>query len=210
MGSFSDLFGSKDNQKDLHEEAVKRIAEEQERQRKEIKETTGIDIKDLVLEIGQEISWIDIVNQVFRVLDFDRSDTTIDKNDQVHAKSLSRPYGYLIVESPILNQKTRLPIIHKDDFGLAASVLDGPKLKYCLTGDEELLVTYSPEHLLPGGFSGSPYHSLHYVITPRGTLDSYYSMNNDIHMAKPDPQKLFGPFVYQGEIRVQVNPDPKL
>jgi len=36
------------------------------------------------------------------------------------------------------------------------------------------------------------------------TLNSYYSVNNDAHMAKPEPQKLFGPFVYQGEIKVQI------
>ena len=89
---------------------------------------------------------------------------------------------------------------------LAASVFDVPKVMDFV----ELLVTYAPKHLLPKGLSGSPHHVLHYVITPRGTLDSYYSMNNDIHMAKPDPQKLFGPFVYQGMIKVQINTEPKL
>ena len=103
----------------------------------------------------------------------------------------------------------RLPIIHRDDFLLAASVFDEPKLAG-LVVDEEFLVTYAPKHLLPKGLSGSPHHVLHYVITPRGTLDSYYSMNNDMHMAKPDPQKLFGPFVYQGWIKVQINSEPKL
>jgi hypothetical protein len=75
--------------------------------------------------------------------------------------------------------------------------------------DKELLVTYAPKNLLQKGLSGSPHHVLHYAITPRGTLDSYYSKNNDMYMAKPDPQKLFGPFVYQGEIKVQINPELK-
>ena len=103
----------------------------------------------------------------------------------------------------------RIPIIHRDDFLLAASVFDEPKLAD-LVVDEELLVTYAPKRLLPKGLSGSPHHVLHYVLTQHGTLDSYYSMDNDKHMAKPEPQKLFGPFVYQGEIKVQVNLEPKL
>jgi len=102
----------------------------------------------------------------------------------------------------------RIPIIHRDDFLLAVSVFDEPKLATMVV-DEELLVTYAPKHLLPKGLSGSPHHVLHYAITPCGTLDSYYSKNNDMYMAKPDPQKLFGQFVYQGEIKVQINPEPE-
>ena len=198
-----------DLRKGDHEAAVQQITIAQERQRNKIKEATGVDVKNIVPEIGREISWADIVNQVFRVLEFDRGGTIIEQNNQVKAKSSFKPYGYLFVESPIMNQKVRLPIIHRDDFLLAASVFDKPKLAELIV-DEELLVTYSPKHLLPKGLSGSPHHVLHYVITPRGTLDSYYSMNNDMHMAKPDPQKLFGPFAYQGEIKVQINSEPKL
>jgi hypothetical protein len=196
-------------QKGDHKLAEQQIAIAQERIRAEYKETTGVNLRDIVPEIGREISWADIVNQVFRVLEFDRGGTIIEQNNQVKAKSSFKPYGYLFVESPIMNQRVRLPIIHRDDFLLAASVFDKPKLAELIV-DEELLVTYSPKHLLPKGLSGSPHHVLHYVITPRGTLDSYYSMNNDIHMAKPDPQKLFGPFAYQGEIKVQINSEPKL
>lgn len=198
-----------DLRKDNQEAAVQRIAAAQEQGRMKFKESTGIDIRDITPEIGCMISWAKIVNHVFRVLEFDRGGTTIGQNDQVEPLSSSKPYGYLLVESPILNQKVRLPIIHRDDFLLAASVFDEPKLAH-LVVDEELLVTYAPKHLLPKGLSGSPHHVLHYVITPRGTLDSYYSMNNDAHMAKPDPEKLFGLFVYQGEIKVQINPEPKL
>jgi hypothetical protein len=197
-----------DLRKGDHEAAVQKIAKAQEQHRKNFKETTGIDVKDIVPEIGKEISWADIVNHAFRVLEFDRSDTTIDQNNQVKAKSSFKPYGYLLAESPILNQKVRIPIIHRDDFLLAASVFDEAKLA-ALIEDEELLVTYAPKHLLPKGLSGSPHHVLHYVITPRGTLDSYYSKNNDMYMAKPAPQKLFGPFVYQGEIKVQINSEPE-
>ncbi len=196
-------------QKGNQETVLKIIAAAQERQQRKLKDIAGVDVKNIIPEIGLELSWIDIVNHIFRVLDFDRSDTIINQNNDVIAKSLYRPYGYLLVESPILNQKARLPIIHKNDFWLAASVLDEPKLKY-LSVPEELLVTYSPKHFLPTGHSGSPHHVLHYVIAPSGTLDSYYSFNNDIYMAKPDPRKLFGAFVYEGEIRVQLNPEPKL
>lgn len=36
------------------------------------------------------------------------------------------------------------------------------------------------------------------------------SFDNDVHMAVPAPEKIFGEFVYEGEISVQVNPVPKL
>lgn len=187
----------------------KMLATAQKRAKTKYKKATGVDVKDIVPEIGKEISWVDVVNHALRVLEFDRNDTTIDQNNQVKAKSSSQPYGYLLAESPILNNKVRIPIIHRDDFLLAASVFDEPK-PTDLAVDKELLVTYAPKHLLPKGISGSPHHVLHYAITPHGTLDSYYSMDNDKHMAKPDPQKLFGPFVYKGEIKVQINSEPKI
>lgn len=183
------------------------LATAQERTKIKYKEATGVDAKDIVPEIGKEISWADIVNHAFRVLEFDRNSTTVDSNNQVKAKSSLEPYGYLLAESPILNNRVRLPIIHRDDFLLAASVFDEPKLADFVVS-EELLVTYSPKHLLQKGFSGSPHHVLHYAIAPSGTLDSYYSVNNDMHMAKPEPQKLFGPLVYQGEIKVKINSEP--
>jgi hypothetical protein len=185
------------------------IAVVQERHRREFGDASGIDTHDIIPEIGREISWADIVNHTFRILEFDRSDTTIDQNYQVQATSSLKPYGYLLVESPILNQKARLPIVHRDDFSLASSVFDEPRL-VDLVVNEELLVTYAPKHLLPNGTSGSRWHVLHYVITPRGTLDSYYSLSDDVHFGKPDPQKLFGKFVYQGEIKVGTNSHPIL
>ena len=52
-------------------------------------------------------------------------------------------------------------------------------------------------------------HALHYIIVPRGTLERYYEFNNDEHMANPAPEKLFKKFVWNGEVCVQVNSDPK-
>ena len=199
----------KDLEKGNHKAAVQKISEVQEKYKRNFKEATGVDAKDIIPEIGKEISWTDIVNHAFRVLEFDRNETIIDKNNHVKANSSFQPYGYLLVESPILNNRVRLPIIHRDDFLLAASVFDEPKLAD-LVDSEELLVTYAPKHLGPKGLSVSPHHVLHYAIVPSGTLDSYYSVNNDAHMAKPEPQKLFGPFVYQGEIKVQINSEPTL
>jgi hypothetical protein len=198
-----------EKQKGNEKSVEKIIATAQERAKMKYKEATGIDTKDIVPEIGKEISWADIVNHVFRVFEFDKNGTTINESNQIKAKSSFQPYGYLLAESPILNNRVRLPIIHRDDFLLAASVFDEPKLAR-LVVSEELLVTYSPKHVLPKGFSGSPHHVLHYAITPHGTLNTYYSVDNDKHMANPEPQKLFGLFVYDGEIKVQINPEPKL
>lgn len=159
-------------------------------------------------DIGRDIEWTDIVRQVFHVLEFDRAGTIIGPSDTVKAASSSQPYGYLLVESPILNQPVRLPIVHRDDFLLAASVFDEPQL-LAVVEKEELLVTYVPEHKLPKGLAGVS-HALHYVITPRGTLERYYEVGNDTHMASPAPEKLFGTLVWGDEIRVQVNPRPEL
>ena len=199
----------KEKQKGNEEGVEKIIASAQERAKAKYKEATGIDPKNLVPEIGKEISWADIVNHTFRVFEFDRNGTIVNENNQVKAKSSFQPYGYLMAESPILNNRVKMPIIHRDDFLLAASVFDDPKLSN-LVEIEELLVVYAPKHLGPKGISGSPHHVLHYALVPSGTLDSYYSANNDAHFAKPEPQKLFGPFVYDGEIKVQINSEPKI
>lgn len=160
-------------------------------------------------EIGRDIAWTDIVRHVFRVLEFDRAGTIVGPGDTIEAASSDTPYGYLRVESPILSEPGRLPIVHRDDFLLAASVFDEPQLLRAVEGVEELLTTYVPEHKLPGGLAGVS-HALHYVITPRGTLERYYEVGDDMHMASPAPEKLFGPLAWRGEIRVQVNPNPEL
>ena len=102
----------------------------------------------------------------------------------------------------------RLPIVHRDDFFLAASVFDEPKL-VDLVNEEELLVTYAPKKVLSGGLAGDTSHVLHYVITPRGTLDRYYASDEDDHLATPAPERLLGPFVYEDEIKVQLNFEPE-
>ena len=185
---------------------VGRIQEAQERQRAILLEQ-GIDPSAVTPLIGRDIKWTDIVRHVFRVLEFDRAGTTVLADGTIKAATQHKPYGYLLVESPILNVKARLPIIHRDDFALATTAYDEPKLVE-LVEREELLVTYFPKHKLPVGFAGIM-HALHYVIAPRGTLEQYYEFNNDEHMANPAPEKLFKRFAWEGEIRVEVNPDPE-
>lgn len=162
----------------------------------------------MTLEIGRDCEWTDIIGQAFRVLEFDRAGTIILPADKVKAKSLFKPYGYLLVQSPILNQPVRLPIVHRDDFLLAASVFDDPQW-LAVTEEQELLLTYVPKRKLPKGMAGTS-HALHYVITPRGTLDRYYEVGNGAHMANPAPEKIFGTLVWDGLLRVQVNPDPSI
>jgi hypothetical protein len=98
-------------------------------------------------EVGRGIKWVDITRQVFRILDFDRNGTIIGENDKVIAASSNKPYGYLKVEAPILNQPIKLPIIHRDDFLLASSVFDDPDL-LASARDSDFLVTYAPKHKL--------------------------------------------------------------
>jgi len=196
-----------DLRKGNQESAVQRIATAQEQQRTKFKEATGIDPFAIIPEVGQDIKWTDIVRQVFRVLEFDRADTIVLADGTVKATVRTKPYGYLLVESPILNVKAHLPITHRDDFTLAASVYDVPQLAE-MVAQEELLVTYFPKHKLPMGLAGIT-HALHYVIVPRGTLERYYEFNNDKYMANPAPEKLFKRFAWKEEIRVEVNPDPE-
>ena len=59
-----------DLRKGDQESAVQRIAKAQERQLTKLKESTGVDVLDLTLAA-------DIVNHVFRVLEFDRGNTTM-------------------------------------------------------------------------------------------------------------------------------------
>ena len=189
------------------QEAVEHVANIQEKHR-EAFAAQGIDVRSFVPDIGRDIAWTDVVRQVFRVVEFDRAGTTIGPNDKLEAVSRMMPYGYLLVESPIMNQPARLPIVHRDDFLLAATVFDDPDMTE-LVEDEELLVTYAPKRNLPGGIIGVA-HALHYVVVPYGTLDEYYDFEGDAHMVNPDPEKLFGPLVYKGQIRVDFNPDPQL
>jgi hypothetical protein len=99
-----------------------------------------------------------------------------------------------------------LPITHRDDFLLAASVFDHEEFVDVIS-QEEMLVTYAPEKHDKRGYSLTPAHNLHYAIVPRGTLDRYYEAEGGAHTADPNPELLFGKFVYQGEIKVQGHPE---
>jgi len=160
--------------------------------------------------VGVEIPWKVIVRQVFRVTDFDRKGTRIE-NDKVIEPPLNTPYGYLIVESPMLNQPARLPLLHQGDFWLAASVFDDPTWSTAIA-DEELLTTYAPKKMHSDGLpttdrSGNTTHCMHYTIAPKGTLARYYEAGGGHH---PALEKLFGDFVYEGEVRVGVNRNPTI
>ena len=168
----------------------------------------GIDVDAIAVLIGKDIKWSDITRQVFRVLDFDRAGTRILEDETVEAKSSLTPYGYLLVESPILNLKARLPIVHRDDFTLATIAFDDAGGSE-LAAQAELLVTYYPERRLPGASIGI-HHGLHYVYVPRGTLERYYDFNFDEHMRNPAPEKLFKQFAWTGDLGVGVNLDPAL
>jgi hypothetical protein len=100
-----------------------------------------------------------------------------------------------------------LPIIHRDDFMLASSVLDDPDVMEANKSlNRELLVTYQPEKINKDGHSVTPAHCLHYALVPAGTLEKYYMDNK--RMASPEPEILFGSFVYSGAISVFMNTSP--
>lgn len=154
----------------------------------------------------QDISWPSIVGHVFRVLEFDRAGTIIDSSDLITPVDDFSPYGYLLVESPVYQIPFKLPIVHRDDFFLATTFFDDPKILRQFK-DMDLLVTYIPEHKTADGRIGIR-HALHYNVTLKGVLERYY--NNESHLLHPEPQKIFGEFIYHGEIKIGSNFDPSL
>ena len=160
-----------------------------------------------VPEIGRNIKWSDIIGTVFLVKDFDRVGTIIDAQGNVKARSKFKPYGYLHVESPIFTETIKLPITHRDDFLLVSSVYDDPKLSGQIK-NFELLVTYVPKNKLPGGLAEIT-HALHFVITPPQTIEYYYKIEA-LKDSPSSPEKLFVKFVWEGEIKVNINLNPEL
>jgi hypothetical protein len=159
-------------------------------------------------EVGRDIRWTDIIRQVFRVIEFDRAGTTVEAGNRVRPLSANAPLRISACPITYPQSTDRLPIVHRDDFLLAASVFDEPQFA-ALAKTDELLVTYVPKHRLPGGLAGLS-HAPHYVLTSRGTLERYYSVNGGEHMGRPAPEKLFGSFVWAGDIRVGVNTNPSV
>jgi hypothetical protein len=184
------------------------LATVQDKQRAQLADA-GFDSTGAIPLIGREIQWSDVVRHVFRVRGFDRIDTKFENEQVTRPPGKIGPYGYLLVESPIIKVPATLPINHRDDFVMAAHVFDDPR-GVDLVEQAELLVTYAPKNLFPSGLASGAWHVFHYVIVPRGTLDRYYSFDNDIHKAKPAPERLFGVFVYEGQISVKVNQNPSI
>lgn len=165
----------------------------------------GIDVDSFVPVIGQHIGWGQIERQVFRVLEFDRANATIGPDGYPKKIVWALPCGALRVESPILNQPARIPIIHRVDFLLACRVFDGPHLP----SSAELLVSYAPKGKTLG-FLPSLAHFLHFVVCRRGTLESYYDDKDRDHVRYPNLDKLFGKLRYSyaslDQIKVTVHP----
>lgn len=184
------------------------IKELQDEQRLALK-VNDLDYSNTMPEIGNGITWDSVLSMAFRVTDFDKNDTHITDRGEVKAASPHQPYGYLLVESPMLNQAVALPIVHRDDFMLASSVLDDPDVMETNESlGRELLVTYQPEETTKDGRSTTSAHCLHYALVPRGILESYYS--DDKRMSRPQPELLFGRFVYSGAISVFMNTAPRV
>jgi hypothetical protein len=155
-------------------------------------------------EIGKIISWYDSINMIFRIINFDDNGTKIDLNGIVKAKSLFKPYGYLAVTNPNSSEVYQLPIIHKDDYLLIEQFFTDPKFKKTVD-ENEILVVYRPKNIHASGLAGFD-RCLHYVITPRGTIESFY----DKYGLFPDEkiiEKLFVKFSW-GMIQVEINKNP--
>jgi hypothetical protein len=158
------------------------------------------------LEIGTDIKWTEVVGHAFRVIDFDRNGTTIDKNGKVMNPNRFLPYGYLLVESPVLNGPARLPIIHRDDFRLAVNAFDLSSTADSAK-ENELLITYLPKDNLPEGIPGFA-HAIHFAITKKHTLERYYQITS--RKVNPEPQRIFAKVGWEGELKVEVNLNPSL
>lgn len=67
----------------------------------------------------------------------------------------------------------------------------------------EVSRTASTEAIVAAYRRLTPAHCLHYLFCPRGTLERYYlnTVEGDRRIARPEPETLFGPLAYHGEIR---------
>jgi hypothetical protein len=120
------------------------------------------------------------------------------KNDRAVQSNPFKPYGHLIVDFHPFSKKAKLPIIHRDDFFLATTVYDEPRIMERMS-EIELLVTYAPFELMRNGMSGSPHHVLHYALAPIGTFERYHALAEEDQR----PVRLFGGFVYEGDVAVR-------
>lgn len=154
-------------------------------------------------EIGRDIKWKNIYKHVFKIISFDRNGTAINSNGKVIKKGILKPYGFLVVECPILNNQTRLPIIHRDDFLLVSSIYDDPVWSNRLI-DLDFLVTYFPKSILSNGHTSSGLHVLHYLLTNKNKLKFFYE-NYPANFSSPKPELIFNEIKWEGEIGVQTN-----
>jgi len=153
---------------------------------------------------GKDSTWKEINNEVFRIVSFDRNDTYINSDGKVIAKSRLAPYGYLLVEWPIIERLVKLPIVHSNDFQLATFLFED----YDTEENKNLydfLVVYAQK-----GASRLPAitHVLHFAIAPRLTLEKYYEKKKEYLCY--DPSIIFGPYVWDGELSIKLNLDLKL
>lgn len=151
--------------------------------------------------VGVDLSWIQIYRQVLRIIEFDRSGTTIDEKGNVKAVSMLNPYGYLHVISPIFDSPFKVPITHKTDFLLASSIFDDAELGNKIES-YEVLVTYFPENVKKDGKSLSLQHQFHFIITHLGVLNEFYLSDSGNNKTNPSPEKIFDSFVWDGELSI--------
>lgn len=156
--------------------------------------------------VGKDIKWKEIEREVCRINDFDRNDTTIDNNGQAIAKSNFRPYGFLVTDWPVIERKVKIPIVHRDDFLLAASIFDNSEFLNQIKGCD-ILVTYYPLDTKADKRSAF-LHKLHFVVTPPNTLEKYYEIRSKSFLGL-DPEILFGDFIWIGELNVKINSNPQ-
>jgi hypothetical protein len=123
-------------------------------------------------EIGKYISWKESILLIFKIVGFDDNGTKVDIDGNVKARNLFKPYGYLNVSNPLFPDELKLPIVHKDDFYLIEGIFTNPKLD-SLISSFDLLVVYRPKEITESGTAGF-HHNLHYSITPKGTIDSFF------------------------------------
>lgn len=157
-------------------------------------------------EIGEYISWKESVLMIFKIVGFDDNGTKVGLDGNVKARSLFKPYGYLYVQNPLFPNELKLPIVHKDDFYLIQGVFNNPRLS-SLINSFDILVVYRPKEITASGTAGF-HHNLHYVITPKGTIDSFFQKYG---IEKPEQiiENIFIRFSWDS-IQVETNENPTI
>lgn len=136
--------------------------------------------------IGRDIKWREIEGHLFRIVHF--MHLAFAGDDKIQSAAAGLPYGFITVESPILNQPAMMPVNHREEFLNFWDIFqeDGG-----VPAGTELLVSYLPYRGFCGLILRLTMARLHLRLRSAGELERYYG--DDSHWKRPSGREYFFP-----------------